>query len=641
MHDTHESVTLVRFGVFEVDLLNRELRKKGVKVKLQKQPLDLLRVLLERSPEAVTREEIREQLWPPGVHVDFDRSLNKAVVKLREALGDAADSPRFVETMPRLGYRFIAPLTTNLSHGESIEEVPAALQKASPSLVDPNPRWPGFGPRSLLLVATSLIALLVALGLLVGHKWPGASFRKEQTLRVESLAVLPLNNLSGDPAQEYLADGIADGLITELARFSSLRVISGTSTMRYAHRLVAMSQIVKDLNVDAVIEGSVERSGNRVRITAQLIDARHNVHVWTRSYERDLSEMPNLQSSVAHDIADHLRANSSMEEREAFQTHRSTTPEAYEAYLRGRGELGKQTQDSMRKSAQYFQQAIDFDPFYAAAWAGLADSFTLLANYGVLLPREMFPRAEAAARKAISLDPTLGEAHASLAYVRHHFEWDWSGAAAEYKRALDLAPGLPQAHLRYAEYLSNGGRHEEALREITRARDLDPLSWTVANNVGSTLFYARRYDDTIREMGVVLAINPDRIYARIYAAMAYRQMHNYPKAISEYERVAAITGQAGVGLAETYALTGKTREARRILRQVETPSASGTLDWVFIAGVYAALGDRDQAFSWLEKGYQNRDFFMTYLNVYPSFDTLRTDPRFGNLIARVGVPSGK
>jgi TolB-like protein/DNA-binding winged helix-turn-helix (wHTH) protein len=634
-------VSLVRFGVFEVDLRNRELRKKGVKVKLQRQPLDLLQVLLEHSPDAVTREEIRDQLWPAGVHVDFDRSLNKAVVKLREALGDDAESPRFVETMPRYGYRFIAPLTMDQDRGVVIEELPVAIQHVSLPSVDSKPRWRGVQRRHLLLFATSLIALFVSLIALIWHKWPRPLLRKEQTLRIESLAVLPLNNLSGDPAQEYLAEGIADQLTTELARIGSLRVISRTSTMQYADHPKPMPQIVKDLNVDAVIEGSVQRSGNRMRITAQLIDARRDTHLWAQSYERDFGEILELQSSIALDIAAHVKANLSIEEREAFQSRRSTKPEAYEAYIRGRNELGKQTQASMRNSLQYFQRAIDVDPFYAAAYAGLADSFSLLANYGVLPPKQMFPRAEAAARKALELEPSLGEAHASLAFVRHHFDWDWSGAAAEYERALELGPGLPQAHLRYAEYLSNAGRHEEALRQIDRARDLDPLSLTISNNVGRTLFYARRYDETIREMGVVLALSPDRIYARIYSAMAYRQTQNYREAIAEYKRVEAITGQRGVGLAETYALAGQAREAKEILRHLEVPSPSGTLDWVFIAGVYVALGDKDQAFSWLEKGYQNRDFFMTYLNVYPSFDPLRSDPHFGRLIARVGIPTGK
>jgi TolB-like protein/DNA-binding winged helix-turn-helix (wHTH) protein/cytochrome c-type biogenesis protein CcmH/NrfG len=629
-----KSGPVIRFGVFELDLRNRELRKKGARVKLQQQPFDLLQILLERRPDVVTREEIRERLWPVGVHVDFDRSLNKAVVKLREALGDDAESPRFVETLPRHGYRFIAPVATDQGPPELAEE-PTPAGTSSPPVFPPvavrDRRFP---------VAIAVLGVVLGSAWLLGRPlWraPGGIGRSG----IHSLAVLPLQNLSGDPSQNYFADGITDELTTDLARIGSLRVISRTSTMRYADHPKPMSQIVKDLNVDAVIEGSVVRAGNRVRITAQLIDARHDAHLWAQSYERDLGEILELQASVALDIAGQVRANLSIEERGVFQSHRAIKPEAYEAYLRGRNEIGKQTQDSLRNSVPYFQRAIDLDPLYAGAYAGLADSFTLLANYAVLPPNEVFPRAEAAARKAIELEPSLGEAHASLAFVRHHFDWDWSGAEAEYKRALQLSPGLPQAHLRYAEYLSNAGRHEEALREINRARDLDPLSLTAAGNVGRVLFYARRYDDTIREMRSMLVLNPDRIYARIYLAMAYLQKHMYAEAIAEFERVDAIRGEPGVGLGEAYALAGRAKEAEHVLRELEAPSSSGTLDWVFIAGVYAALGDKDQAFAWLEKAYDNRDFFMTYLGVDPWLDPLRSDPRFGRLMASARIPAGR
>jgi TolB-like protein/DNA-binding winged helix-turn-helix (wHTH) protein/Tfp pilus assembly protein PilF len=611
----------IRFGVFEADFDSGELRKQGIKIKLHDQPLQVLEYLLENRGEVVSRQELQNRLWPSGVFVEYDHNLNKAVGKLRAALSDSAETPRYIETLPRHGYRFIAPVEILTSPDVS-------------PLSPPPPRARNW---RLALAIAGLAMVLGSLGL--GRAlWraPGNAGRSA----IQTLAVLPLQNLSGDPSQNYLAAGITDELTTELARIGSLRVISRTSTMQYAEHPKPMAQIVKDLNVDAVIEGSVARSGNRVRIIAQLIDARHDVHLWAQSYERDLREILDLQGSVALDIATEVKANLSAEERGAFRSHRSITPEAYEAYLRGRNEIGKQTQDSMRSSVQYFQRAIDLDPSYAGAYAGLADSFTLLANYGVFPPKEVFPRAEAAARKAIELDPSLGEAHASLAFVRHHFDWDWSEAEAEYKRALQLSPGLPQAHLRYAEYLSNAGRHPEALNEINRARELDPLSVTVANNVGRILFFARRYDDAIREMTALLALHPDRVYARIHLAMAYQQKQMYAEAIAEFQRVAETLRSPNVGLASVYAVTGRAREAKQILRELEAPSPSGTLDWVFIAGVYAALGDKDQAFAWLEKGYENRDFFMTYLKVYPALDPLRSDARLERLMERAGIPAG-
>ena len=326
------------------------------------------------------------------------------------------------------------------------------------------------------------------------------------------------------------------------------------------------------------------RSGNRVRITAQLIDARHDAHLWAQSYERDLDEILELQDSVARDIASQVKASLSPEARAAFASHRMVNPEAYEAYLRGRNEIGRQTQDAIRNSVQHFQRAIDLDPLYATAYAGLADSFSLMANYSVLPPKEVFPRAEAAARKALDLDPGSPEAHASLAFAKHHFDWDWPGAEAEYRRAIQLSPSFPMAHLRYAEYLSNAGRHEEAIREIGRARELDPLSLTVAVNVGSVLFFARRYDDAIREFRAVLALNPNRIYVHMLLGMAYAQKRMYPEAIAEFQQIAS-----GVDLAQAYALAGQAGEARRVLRDVERPSANGTARLVIHRrGVYGA-----------------------------------------------------
>jgi len=333
-----------------------------------------------------------------------------------------------------------------------------------------------------------------------------------------------------------------------------------------------------------------------------------------------------------------VKASLTPEANAAFASRHMVNPEAYEAYLRGRNEIGRQTPDSIRNSVQHFQRAIDLDPLYATAYAGLADSFSLMANYAVRPPKEVFPRAEAAARKALELDPGSPEAHASLAFAKHHFEWDWMGAEAGYKRAIQLSPSFPIAHLRYAGYLSNAGRHEEAIREIGLARQLDPLSLTVAHNVGQVLFYARRYDEAIREVQSELALNPDRIWAHVILGFAYMQKRMYPLAVAELERSGQLMGSgSGVGLAQAYALSGQTEAARRTLRKVETPDAAGVLDWFFIAGVYAALGDKERAFAWLEQAYQNRDFFLTYLNVYPFLDALHSDPRFVRLQERVGL----
>ncbi|MBZ5625244.1 MAG: tetratricopeptide repeat protein [Acidobacteriia bacterium] len=346
-----------------------------------------------------------------------------------------------------------------------------------------------------------------------------------------------------------------------------------------------------------------------------------------------------MQDSVALDIASQVNANLTAEVRGALGSHHTVKPEAYEAYLRGRGEIEKQTQASIRKSAGYFQQAIDLDPFYAAGHAGLADSYSLMANYSVITPREAFPRAEAAARKALEMDPLLPEPHASLAVIKHHFYWDWSGAEAEYRRAVELVPGFSMAHLRYAWYLSDCGRHEEALAEIRKARDSDPLSLIIRNNVGRVFYFWRRYDDAIRELQNILAIDPNRIFARFLLGAAYEQKRMYAEAIAEYRRGEELMGiSGGTGLASTYAASGRTSDARRLLVELEKVPENGVVDWYYIAAIYGTLGDKQQAFAWLERAYENRDYFLTQIRVDPRMDPLRSDPRFARLLVRIGMP---
>lgn len=614
---------------YQLDLARYELRRgDGVKVKLERQPMELLILLAGRKGTLVTRDEVAARLWPVGISVDTEPAINNAIRKIRAALRDSPEQPTHLETVVGKGYRFIGdldvigpepPLPKPPPEFSVVSDLPA---QAAP--VTPNRR---------LTLALAGIAVLLA-GIAGSAVW-----RTSNRGAIRSLAVLPLQNLSGDPGQDYFADGITDELTTDLAKIDSLRVISRSSTLQYAEHRKAAPQIARELNVDSVLEGSVVRVGNKVRVTAQLIDARRDAHLWAQSYERDLGEILDLQDTVARDIASQVRARLSPETRGAFSSHRPVNPEAYEAYLRGRNELGKQSKEAIRKSVQYFQRAIDLDPFYATGYAGLADAFSLMANYGVIPEKEAFPRAEAAARKALDLDPLLGEAHASLGFAEHHFDWNWAGAETEYRRAIQLSPGFALAHLRYAEYLSNSGRHEEAIREINKARDLDPLSLTIGNNVGRVLFFARRYDDTIRQMKAVLSLYPDRVWARVHLANAYDQQQKYPEAIAEFQRVKALLGGDGIGLANAYAAAGQAAAARRILRNAETPSPDkpGGLDWFFIAGVYTALGDKDKAFNWLDQAYDNRDFYLTELKVTPSLDPLRSDPRMKALYRKIGL----
>jgi TolB-like protein/DNA-binding winged helix-turn-helix (wHTH) protein/Tfp pilus assembly protein PilF len=618
-----------RSDTYQLDLIRYELRRgDDVKVKIERLPMDLLIFLVERKGQLVTREDVAARLWRDGAFVDTEPAINNVIRKIRTALHDSPDQPAHLETVVGKGYRYIGDLRV-IGSGPR-QQVP---EPAPPTAAGTQLRWFRRGWFRPALAGTAFLLAAGALAWRAPWRPAAASIR--------SLAVLPLQNLSGDPAQKYFADGFTEELTTNLAKIGSLRVVSRTSTMQYVEPRTLISRIARELNVDAVVEGSVLRSGNRVRITAQLIDARTDAHLWAQSYERDLGEILELQDSVTGDIATQVKASLSPEASAAFASHPRVNPEAYEAYLRGRNEIGRQTPDSIRNSVQHFQRAIDLDPLYATAYAGLADSFSLMANYSVLPPKEVFPRAEAAARKALELDPGSPEAHASLAFARHHFDWDWTGAEKGYKRAIQLSPSFPIVHLRYAVYLSNAGRHDEAIREIGLARQLDPLSLTVANNVGMVLFYARRYDEAIREVQSIIALNPDRIWPHMTLGFAYTQKRMYPLAIAESERADQLLGTGpGVDLAQAYASSGQTEAARRALRELEKPDAAGLLDWFFIAGVYTALGDREQAFAWLEQAYQNRDFFLTYLNVYPFLDALHSDPRFVRLQQRVGVSRG-
>jgi len=621
----NQSPGSARFGSFELDLGTGELKRDGRRTRLQGQPAQLLVLLVSRAGELVTREDLRAKLWPEDTFVDFDHGLNNAVNRVREALGDSAGSPRYIETIPRKGYRFIGQIE-GPSQGSALPVGSSASASLPLRLAS---------RRALVLSAMAVLVACTA-------AWSWYRFHQRSlpaASRIQSVAVLPLANLSGDASQEYFADGMTDELTTALAKISALRVISRTSTLRYRDAREPVQQIARELNADAIVEGSVARSGNRVRITAQLIDARNDRHMWAESYERDLSDILNTQNTVAREIAQQVRANLTPAERDAFAVRSTVVPEAYDAYLRGRKELGKQNQEAFRKGLEYFQQAIALDRLYAPAYAGLADSYSLLVNYSALPPLEAFPRAKAAALKAVDLDHNLAEAHTSLAFVKHHFDWDWAGAEAEYKLAIQLDPNNAITHLRYAELLSNLARHDEAVGEMRVARALDPLSVLLRSNLVRFLYYARRYDEAILESKQVLAADPRHPWARLNLAFCYEQKGMYPEALTEMETLRAeFNGVESISAAHLFASMGRLQDARRVLKYHEQPAPDGAQEWVFIASVYAQLGEKDKAFQWLGRAYQNRDYFMTFIKTDPFMDPLRDDPRFSDMLRRVGFP---
>ena len=445
--DLHLRVRL-RFGVFELDLRAGELRKHGLRIRLQEQPFQVLALLLEHPGEVVTREELQKKLWPADTFVDFDHGLNKAISKIREALSDSVESPRFVETVARRGYRFLAEVKvvdTAPARSPELATLPHPVAEAGDrGDLTGKPVMPKHFLSSLAwkISAFVLLLLVVSLSAWKLHSW------NRPSLVIRSLAVLPLESLSNDASQDYFADGMTDELISDLGQISALRVISRTSVMAYKHARKPLPQIARELNVDAVVEGTVLRSGDRVRITAQLIDASSDKHLWSQSYEGELRDTLGLQNQVARAIADQIRINVNPQEQAALKNVKVVNPQAYESFLKGRYFWNKRTADGLKVALAYFNQATDEDPKYAQAYSGLADTYSLLGDwqYAVMTPKEALPKAKAAAIKALELDSTLGEAHNSLAFCLDGFDWDFDSAGKEFRRAIELNSGYATAH---------------------------------------------------------------------------------------------------------------------------------------------------------------------------------------------------
>ncbi|HKZ53061.1 MAG TPA: tetratricopeptide repeat protein, partial [Candidatus Acidoferrales bacterium] len=456
-----------------------------------------------------------------------------------------------------------------------------------------------------------------------------------------SLAVLPLENLSGDPEQEYFVDGMHEELIATLGKIGALKVISRTSVMQYKQQRKPLPEIARELGVDAVIEGSVRRAGDQVRITVQLVDARADKHLWAESYQRQLRDVLALQSEVAQAIANEIKVNLTPTEQALVARARPVDPEAHEAYLKGRYYWNKRSPEGLKKGLEYFQEAIEKDPAYPVAYVGLADTYEMLTLYGVVPPTEAYPRAKAALAKALELDDTLGEAHASLASLNWD-DWDWRGAEREYRRALEVNPNYPTAHHYYAVYLSASGRYEEAIKEIRRARELDPLSPIIRGAEVMILFFARKHDEAIRESHKALEIDRNFGWFHGWRGAAYLEQGMFDSALADFEQHAAVSATSDVlaRLGYAYGRVGRRADALKIMRELEQRSKREYVSSFDIALVYIGLGDRTEALAWLERAYQNKEgvMWLTGLKVNPWFDGLRDDPRFQDLLRRMNFP---
>jgi TolB-like protein/DNA-binding winged helix-turn-helix (wHTH) protein/Flp pilus assembly protein TadD len=638
--------SVVRFGTYEVSLQSGEVRKAGLRIRVQQQPMKLLEILLERPGQVVTREELRSRVWTDESFGDFDQAVNIAIAKLRSALGDSAENPRFIETLPKRGYRFIADVSVvdtdaRPKRAESVAgDVPGPERKTEPGdkpqdagLADTPKRRPW--PTRWIIGSLALVLSFSILAVWLFRSRGGAP------TSIRSIAVLPLDNLSGDASQNYFADGMTDELITDLAQISALRVISRTSVMVYKGARKPLPQIARELNVDAVVEGTVLRSGDQVRITAQLIEASTDKHLWSQSYEGELRDTLALQNRVARAIADQIRINLTPQEQAALKSVRVVNPEAYESYLKGRYFWNKRTADGLKAALAYFNQAIEEDPKYAPAYSGLADTYALLGDwqYAVMTPKEAFPKAKAAAIKALELDNALGEAHNSLAFVLDGFDWDFDSAGKEFRRAIELSPGYATAHHWYAWHLSLLGRYDEAIAEMRKAQSLDPLSLIINADLAELLGLAHSYDESIRQSRKTIEMDPNFAVAHNQLAQAYLEKHMYDEAVAELQKAVELSGSSPTciaNLARAYVASGKRNEAVKLLSDLKKRSNPSYSNASEIAMIYASLGDTDQAMNWLEKGYEER--FNPGVLLRPGFDPLRSDSRFQNLLRRIGLP---
>jgi TolB-like protein/Tfp pilus assembly protein PilF len=579
----------IRFGVFEVDPRSGELFRQGSRIKLQNQPFQLLVVLLERPGEVVTRNELRNRLWPENTFVDFDSGLNKAINGLRDTLRDRAKKPRFIETLPQRGYRFIAP----------VEIGRAACTDSAPI----------HGP-----LAT------------------------EQGPRFDSLAVLPLDNHSGDRAEEYFCDGMTEELISAISKITSLRVISRTSVMRYKGARRFLPAIARELRVNAVVEGSVTRSGDKVRITAQLIHALDDRHLWSGKYERELRDILQMQGEIAESIAGQIHQLIDPERRSRTRA-RQVHPQAYEAYLKGNYFRDKMTPADLQKSVEFFTLAMDLDPTYAQPYAGIAQVYFLMGVFGMAPSGDVFPKAKANAINALELDETVVAAHNALAVVHILYDWDWAAAEAECRRAVELSPGDSVTHEHLADYMSIRARHDDAIVEIKRGLELDPISRRHLGFFGFILYRARRYDESILQCERALDIDPNYANALWFLALSLEQKGRLSESIAKLEKAVRLSGGLHYRalLGRAYALAGEKTKALAILDSLEALTLQRYVSPFDFAVVYMGLSDRTSAFRWLEEAYHQRVFRIIELTL-PMFDSVRSDPRWGDLVRRIGLP---
>jgi TolB-like protein/DNA-binding winged helix-turn-helix (wHTH) protein/Tfp pilus assembly protein PilF len=637
-----------RFGPFELRTATRELYKHGVRLKLRPQAYQVLVMLLERAGEGVTREELQTRVWPANTFVDFEHGLNTAIKELRRVLSDSAAEPRYIETLPKLGYRVIVAVevgTGAVGDGAKGSGVALAIVESVSTNAKTAGMESGISGRWRWKAAV-VIGALVVMGMVAAVKWPRAQrqSQKAATNGRMMLAVLPFENLTGEEGQDYFSDGLTEEMIAQLGRLNpqEFGVIARTSVMHYKHTAFQTEQIGNELGVQYVLEGSVRRDAVKVRINAQLIKVGSQTPLWAREYDRELTNLLAVQAEIAHEISDEIQLTLGAQKLRPPGHKPTLTPQAYQAYdlyLKGLFFWNKRSLPGFQQAIEYFQQAIAKDAKYAPAYAGLANSYTLLTAYSMAPTSKYMPRARAAALRALELDDSLPEAHVALALIVENYDWDWNAAEKEYRRAIELNPNYATAHHWYAELLTWRGRFEEALRESDSARRLDPLSLIIASDHAGIFYYSRKYDQAIEQFNAVLEMDPN--FPRAYQVIdAYLEKGLFAEALVEMEKWRRTTGDGPMiwaKMAYVYGRSGQKERARSQLEKVEAANRKQPLDPTALVLANIGAGNNEVALSWLEKGHFQHSNSLTALKVEPAYDPLRGDPRFQELLRRVGL----
>ncbi len=647
MEPANQDPRRYRFGAFEIDFLDSELRRQGLKVKLNEKPFQVLALLLERAGHLVSRENLRQRLWAADTYVDFDANLNTALSTLRHALGDSSENPIFIETVPRQGYRFIAPVTLIEERAGWLNADPRGSSSQQEREGTSNAAAGGKrtdAPRLLSIVV--LVILGCVFGWFADARWlrrplAGAGVDGDHKL---TILVMPFENLSGDAAQEYLSDGLTEEMITRLGQVSPhhLSVIARSTAIQYKRSQKTLEEIAQEHHVDYIVEGSLRREGGRVRISAQLFKAGEQGSLWTEAYDQQAGDLLFVQRDVADRIAHSLFLEVLPSAVRTGQVGSPPDPEAYDDYLKGLFALNKRTQGDLRRSIVYFRQATARDPGFAGAYVALASSYNVAAGWGFLSPVEAYSNAEAAARKALALDNTLADAHSAYAEILHEYHWDWAGAEREYRQALDLNPSSAAGHKLYAEYLTHAGRYPEALGEIRKAQELDPASLVTNAFVCFVYYHAREYDKAIQDCSKTVALDSSFMPAHYWRGASYVFAGRYDEALRDFRKASELSEDATyfrTWIALAYALEGKKEQARKILEELREHPHDVYVSAYGLASIYICLRDREQAITMLGKACQERSADLVFLATAQEFDVLHGDPQFQQMIAKIDFPN--